>query len=81
LCLTGNSLGQPPSGISGTGPLVGPPELNRSLGGRGVGDAEALLDGDAVLVRALLLRGGVLEGGLLLGCGVGMVLLGGLLVG
>ena len=41
MCLTGNSSGQPPSGISGTGWLVGPPELNRSLGGCGVGDAEA----------------------------------------
>lgn len=36
--------------------------MNRSLGG--VGDAEALLGGDAVLLLALLLRGGVLEGGL-----------------
>jgi hypothetical protein len=52
---------------------VGPPELNRSLGGRGVGDAEALLGGDK-----LLLRGGVLEGGLLAGGGV---LVGGVLVG
>jgi hypothetical protein len=31
LCLTGNSLGPPPSGMSGAGPLVGPPELNRSF--------------------------------------------------
>jgi hypothetical protein len=64
--------------------------LNRSLGGRGVGDAEALLDADALLLLALLLRGGVLEGGLLagggvldggllLGSGVGMVLEGGML--
>jgi hypothetical protein len=56
LYLTGNSLGQPPSGIRGTGPLVGPPEPNRFLGGCGVGDAEALLVGDALLLRALLLR-------------------------
>jgi hypothetical protein len=78
LCFTGNSIGQPPSGISGTGPLLGPPELNRSLGGCGVGDAEALLGGDAVLLRAGLLRGGVLVGGLL---AAGAVLVGGLLVG
>jgi hypothetical protein len=82
--LIGNSSGQPPSGISGTGPFVGPPELNRSLGGCGVGDAEALLGGDAVLLRAELLRGEVLVGGvfvgeLLVGGGVGMVLEGGLL--
>jgi hypothetical protein len=76
--LTGNSLGQPPSGISGTGPLVGPPELNRSLGGCGVGDAEALLGADTLLLLAGLLRGGVLVGGLLAGGGV---LVGGLLVG
>ena len=72
-------MGQPPSGISGAGPLVGPPELNRSLGGCGVGDAEALLAGDAVLLLAGLLRGGVLAGGLLAGGGVGMVLPGGML--
>jgi hypothetical protein len=63
--------------MSGTGPLVGPPELNRSLGGCGVGDAEALLGADALLLRAGLLRGGVLVGGLL----AGGVLVGGLLVG
>ena len=45
---TGNSLGQLPSRISGTCPLDEPPELNRSLGG--VGDADALLGGDAVVV-------------------------------
>jgi hypothetical protein len=76
--LTGNSSGQLPSGIRGTGPFVGPPELNRSLGGCGVGDADALLSGDALLLLALLLRGGVLVGGLLAG---GRVLVGGLLVG
>ena len=76
--MTGNSSGQPPPGISGTGPLIGPPELNRSLGGCGVGDAEALLSGDALLLLALLLRGGVLVGGLLAGGGV---LVDGLLVG
>jgi len=83
--LTGNSLGQPPSGIRGTGPLVGPPELNRSLGGCGVGDAEALLGGDRLLLRGgvleggLLAGGGVLVGGVLVGGGVGMVLEGGML--
>jgi hypothetical protein len=74
LCFTGYSLGQPPSGTSGTGPLLGPPALNRSLGGCGVGDAEALLGGDA-----LLLRGGVLGGGLVVGGGVVIVVEGGLL--
>ena len=64
--------------MSGTGPRVGPPALNKSLGGCGVGDADALLGGDAVLLRAGLLRGGVLVGGLLAGGGV---LVGGLLVG
>jgi hypothetical protein len=76
--LTGNSSGQLPSGISGSGPLIGPPELNRSLGGCGLGDAEALLGADALLLRAGLLRDGVLVGGLLAG---GRVLVGGLLVG
>jgi hypothetical protein len=83
--LTGNSTGQPPSRISGTGPFVGPPELNRSLGGCGLGDAEALLGADALLLRGgvlvggLLAGGGVLVGGLLVGGGVGMVLEGGML--
>jgi len=77
-CLTGNSTGHSPSGIRGTGPLVGPPELKRSLGGCGLGDAEALLVGDALLLRALLLRGGVLVDGLLAG---GAFFVGGLLVG
>jgi hypothetical protein len=60
--------------------------LNRSLGGWGVGDAEALLGGDALLLRGgvlvggLLAGGSVLLGGLLVGGGVGMVLEGGLLV-
>ena len=84
MCLTGNSLGQPPSGIRGTGPLVGPPALNRFLGGCGVGDADALLGADALLLRGgvlvggLLAGGGVLVGGLLVGGGVGMVLEGGM---
>jgi hypothetical protein len=51
--------------------------LNRSLGGCGVGDAEALRSADALLLRAGLLRGGVLVGALLAGGGV---LEGGLLV-
>ena len=63
--------------------------MNKSLGGCGLGDAEALLGRDALLVRAGLLRGGVflvdvllaggfLVGGLLAGGGV---FVGGLLVG
>jgi hypothetical protein len=72
--LTGNSLEQPPSGISGTGPRIGPPALNRSRGGCGVGDAVALLGGDA-----LLLRGGVSGGGLVVGGGDVIVVEGGLL--
>jgi hypothetical protein len=85
--LTGNSLGQPPSGISGTGPRVGPPALNRSRGGCGVGDADALLGGDALVVGGgvlgggLLAGGGVLVGGMLFGGGVAMVVEGGVLVG
>ena len=58
--------------------MVGPPEPNRFLGGCGVGDAEALLGADALLLRTLLLRGGVLGDGLLAGGGV---LVDGLLVG
>ena len=87
MCLTGNSLGQPPSGISGTGPLVGPPALNRSLGGCGVGDADALPGGDALVVGGgvlgggLLVGGGVLGRGLLIGGGVTIVVGGGLVVG
>ena len=76
MCFTGNSFGQPPSGISGTGPFVGPPEPNRFLGGCGVGDAKALLGADAVLLRAGPLRG-VLVDGLLAGGGA---LVGGLLM-
>jgi hypothetical protein len=75
--------------MSGTGPFVGPPALNRSLGGCGVGDAEALLGGDALLLRAGLLRGvlvcgllagGVLVGGLLVGGGVVIVVEGAIVV-
>ena len=50
--------------------------MNKSLGGCGVGDADALLGGDVLLVG-----GGVLGGGLLAGGGVVMVVEGGLLVG
>ena len=50
--------------------------MNRSLGGCGVGDAEALLGGGR-----LLLRCGVLLGGLLVGGGEVMVVVGGLVVG
>jgi hypothetical protein len=49
--------------MSGTGPLVEPPALNRSLGGCGVGDAEALLCGDAVVVGGgimVVVGGGVM---------------------
>jgi hypothetical protein len=74
--LSGNSSGQPPSGISGTGPFVGPPALKRSLGGSGLGDAGALLGGDALGVG-----GGVLGGGVVVGGGVVIVVEGGMLVG
>ena len=58
--------------------------MNRSLGGCGVGDAEALLGGDRLLLRGGVLLGGLLAGGvlvgeLLVGGGVGMVLSGGML--
>jgi hypothetical protein len=48
LCFTGNSAGQPPSGINGIGPLVGPPELKRlrSPCGFGFGEGDGLLEGD-----------------------------------
>ena len=81
LCCTGYSLGQPPSGISGTGPLLGPPALNRSSGGCGVGDAEALLGGDASVVGGGVLGGGLLGSGLVVGDGVVIVVEGGLVVG
>ena len=42
----GYSFGQPPSGISGAGPIVGPPESNRSWFGVGSGS-------ERVLARAL----------------------------
>jgi hypothetical protein len=47
--------------------------LNRSLGGCGVGDADALPGGDALVVG-----GGVLGGGLVVGDGVVIVVEGGL---
>jgi len=58
----GYSFGQPPSGINGAGPIVGPPESNKlgfgcgvglgrrvgsGLAGSGVGDAVALAVGEA----------------------------------
>ena len=61
--------------------------MNRSLGGSGLGDADALLDGDALVVGGgvlgggLLVGGGVLGGGLLVGGGVVIVVEGGLVVG
>ncbi len=69
-------MGQLPSGISDTGPLLGPPALNRSLGGSGLGDADPLLGGDASVVG-----GGVLGGGLMVGGGEVRVVEGGLVVG
>jgi hypothetical protein len=58
--------------------------LNRSLGGCGVGDADALPGGDALVVGGgvlgggLLVGGGVLGRGLLIGGGVTIVVEGGL---
>src|SRR5215218_9309504 len=57
LCFTGNSTGQLPSAISGTGPFVGPPESNRLCVFCGLGGADALLDGlllEELLGEALL---------------------------
>jgi hypothetical protein len=58
--------------------------LKRSLGGCGVGDADALLGGDALVVGGgvsgggLLAGGGVWGGGLVVGVGVVIVVEGGL---
>jgi hypothetical protein len=49
--------------MSGTDPLLGPPELKRSFGGRGLGDADALLGGDGLLVG----------GGVIVVVGVGLL--------
>jgi hypothetical protein len=72
-------VGHPPSGIRGTGPLIGPPELNRFLFGCGLGDADALLEGDVLLLgEALLVDDGleVVEGvGLLVVVGEGLLVL------
>jgi hypothetical protein len=57
LCFTGNSTGQLPSAISGTGPFVGPPESNRLCVFCGLGGADALLDApllEELLAEALL---------------------------
>jgi hypothetical protein len=65
LRFAGNSAGHPPSAINGTGPFVGPPEANRLRlfsGGFGLGDADALLLGDALAEGS--------TGGALLGAGV-----------
>ena len=43
----GYSFGQPPPGISGAGPIVGPPESNRSGLGCGVGLGEVVGSGVA----------------------------------
>ena len=53
--------------------------MNRSLGGCGVGDADALLGGDRLLLRGAV--GLFLSGGVFLGRGEGMVFSDGLLVG
>ena len=61
----GNSAGHSPSAINGTGPFVGPPEANRLRlfnGGFGLGDADALLFGDALAEGS--------TGGAVLGAGV-----------
>src|SRR5215212_8257834 len=68
LCFTGNSTGQLPSAISGTGPFVGPPESNRLCVFCGLGGADALLDApllEELLAEALL--GEALLGEALLG--------------
>ena len=60
--MTGNSTGQPPSAINGTGPFVGPPEAKRLWVFCALGGADAFLDalvpeglpGDALLGDALL---------------------------
>ena len=60
--------------------------MNRSLGGCDLGDAVALLGGDALLLHGgvsgggLVVGGGALGGGLVVGGGVVMVVEGGLLV-
>ena len=61
--------------------------MNKSLGGCGVGDAVALLGGEALLLRGgvsgggLVVGGGVLGDGLVVGGGVVMVVVGRLVVG
>ena len=66
----GYSFGQPPSGISGTGPIVGPPESNRlGLGcgaGLGEGDGSGVVGsgvGDALAVAVALAVGEAPAGG------------------
>ena len=59
----GNSGGQVPSGISGAGPLVGPPALSRIRSPWGLGSEEggALL-GEGLLAEGLLAEGLLGEG-------------------
>ncbi len=50
-CIVGNSTGQLPSGIKGTGPSSGPPDsIKSSSCSSAWGEAEASLLGDALLV-------------------------------
>jgi hypothetical protein len=70
LCFVGNSGGQLPSGMSGTGPFAGPPASSRfrSPSGLGLGEGDGLL-GDGLLGEAVLGEGllgdGLLGNGLL----------------
>ena len=58
MCIVGNSAGQLPSGINGTGPSPGPPDLIKpSSCPSASGEAEASLLGDALLVGEALLDG------------------------
>ena len=70
--MVGNSFGQPPPGISGTGPWVGPPAFNRFRSPLGLGEGDGLLGegllGEGLLGEGLLVEGVVGEG--LLGRGL-----------
>jgi hypothetical protein len=66
--LTGNSTGQSPFGINGTGPFVEPPEANSLWVFCGLGGAEALPDAALLeVVSGDALLGDVLTGDGLLG--------------